>query len=223
MQTETLIRIARLLILHVGTINNLGILKGKMGLILFFFHLSRRTDHCLYQEFAEKLLDEVYEDMRNTNNKQIVYQECSEIAWGLLYLIRHHFVEGDEEDVVAMFGTLIFQNVAVCPDTKIHATVHYLAGCRSADTAFAIPPHFVEDLFTRMKCKPEQWEHELRLLDKLQKQESVTDYVDSFLQKALKSVQYVQDEIFSDRPIGIEANGLAGIGLKMIFTNSEKA
>lgn len=223
MQTTTLIRIARLLILHASTMVNPGILKGKMGLILFFFHLSRHVDRPLYEEFAEQLLDEVYEDIRNTDNKQIVYQECAEVAWGLLYLIRHRFVEGEREEVTATFDPLIIQNPFTYPDTKIRAAVHYLIASKSGNTASGIPPYFTQDLLARINLKPEQWKYELLLLDKLLKQEPVSDHTDSFLQKALNPIRYTPDGIFSNRPIGIEADGLTGIGLKIMFTNSADA
>lgn len=216
MQKETLIRIARLLILHVSIVNNPGILKGKMGFILFFFHLNRKFDHPLYGKFAEELLDEVYEDIQNTNNRQIVYRECAEIAWGLLYLIRHRFVEGEEKDIIAMFDTLVLNSLAY-PDPNIHAIIHYLISRKTANTPIGIPSRFIESLFTAMKYKPGEKHYELQLLDKLQKQEPVDNYTDSFLQRALDAVHYTSDEIFSDRPIGIEANGLTGIGLKMIL------
>ena len=46
METNTEIRIVNALLLNSGFIDNIGLLHGKMGISIFFFHLARKTKSC---------------------------------------------------------------------------------------------------------------------------------------------------------------------------------
>ena len=60
---ESLLRIARFLMLHGSFTNNLGLINGKMGIIIFFFHLSRYTRKKIFEDFAGEMIDEIYKEI----------------------------------------------------------------------------------------------------------------------------------------------------------------
>lgn len=76
-----------------------GIGYGRMGLVLFFFHYARYTDHTLYEDFAGEILDEILEDMHTELSWGFESGLCG-IAWGIEYLLANHFISGDSNDIL---------------------------------------------------------------------------------------------------------------------------
>lgn len=87
------------LIVHSSGLNNLGLYHGKMGIVLFFAHYARYVDNLVYQEYAGDLLDEIFEDIHAGITLDFE-NGLSGIGWGLLYLLKNHFMEGDPDDVL---------------------------------------------------------------------------------------------------------------------------
>lgn len=93
-------RIATHLILQSSSWDDMGLLTGKMGITLFFFHYARYCGEKKYEEFGGELLDEIYQDiyegMPITFNKGL----CG-IGWGIEYLVQNGFVEGNTDDILS--------------------------------------------------------------------------------------------------------------------------
>lgn len=92
--------IADHLIVHSGGLSNLGLYHGKMGIVLFFVHYARYTNNPIYQECAENLLDEIFEDIHAGITLDFE-NGLSGIGWGLLYLLKNQYVEGDPDEVLS--------------------------------------------------------------------------------------------------------------------------
>ena len=85
-------RIANHQMLHGSFCGDPGILNGKMGVVIFFFHYARHTGNTLYEVFAGEMLDEVLEDLHD--EVPIRFSNgLSGIGWGIEYLAQHQFVE----------------------------------------------------------------------------------------------------------------------------------
>lgn len=82
------------LILSVSSLKDLGLLKGKMGAVLFLFHYARYTLNEVYEDIAGDLLDEIWEEI-NENTPADFESGMSGIGWGIEYLIQNKFVEAD--------------------------------------------------------------------------------------------------------------------------------
>lgn len=91
--------IADHLIVHSGGLSNLGLYHGKMGIVLFFVHYARYTNNPIYQEYAGDLLDEIFEDIHAGITLDFE-NGLSGIGWGILYLLKNHFVEGNPDEVL---------------------------------------------------------------------------------------------------------------------------
>ena len=57
-------RISNALMIHASSIDNLGLLNGKMGLVLYFYYLGRLKNNEVFIRFAGDMLDEVIESLR---------------------------------------------------------------------------------------------------------------------------------------------------------------
>lgn len=91
-------RIIHHLILYSSSSKNIGLLEGKMGVIILFMHLAKNTENSIYENIAEDLLDEIWEEI--TIKTPIDFESgLSGIGWGIEYLIQNKFVEGCSLDI----------------------------------------------------------------------------------------------------------------------------
>lgn len=96
---EILKRIVPHILLNSSFVPDLGIFHGKMGIVLFFAHYGRYTGNSLYDDFAGKLLDEIYEDLPNDLPATLESGLCG-IGWGIEYLVQNKFMEGDTDEIL---------------------------------------------------------------------------------------------------------------------------
>lgn len=87
------------LLLNASFINNLGLFNGKMGVALFFYYMAKRTQNNQYEEFAEYILQEIYDEIDCSTS---IYLEngLAGIGCGLIFLIENQFIEGDINEVL---------------------------------------------------------------------------------------------------------------------------
>lgn len=87
------------LIVNASNLCNLGLFHGKMGIVLFFVHYARYTGNNLYQDYAGELLDEIFEDIHAGTTLDFE-NGLSGIGWGILYLLKNHFMEGNPDEIL---------------------------------------------------------------------------------------------------------------------------
>lgn len=92
-------RILNLLYLSSNCINSLGLLDGKMGISLLFYSYARFSRDEFYKNFAEKLLDEIFEGV-DINTPLNIESGLTGIGWGIEYLVSNNFIEGDTDDIL---------------------------------------------------------------------------------------------------------------------------
>jgi lantibiotic modifying enzyme len=98
------------LLLNSSFINNLGLMHGKMGISIFFFHLARQTKNKIYEDYAGELIDEIYEEI--TDNTPVDFENgLAGIGWGIEYLVQNKFIEADTDEVLEEFDNLIFKEL----------------------------------------------------------------------------------------------------------------
>jgi len=61
--SKCLQRVAETLIINANLMYDVGLLNGKMGIALFFFHLARKTGISVYEEYAGELIDQICESL----------------------------------------------------------------------------------------------------------------------------------------------------------------
>ena len=78
-------RIANVLILNVSFTDNLGLLNGKMGIAILFYHYARYTKNDIYEEYAGQLINEIYEGITNVSSVDF-FNGLTSIGWGIEYM-----------------------------------------------------------------------------------------------------------------------------------------
>lgn len=107
-------RIANVLLLNASFIDNPGLLNGKMGIAIFFYHYSRYTKNKVYEEYAGELIDEIYEEI-NTSTPVNFENGLTGIGWGIEYLVHNGFIEANTDEVLADIDNYINQSILSCP------------------------------------------------------------------------------------------------------------
>lgn len=92
-------RLINALLLHSSFIDNLGLLNGKMGISIFFYHLARETGNSIYEDYAGELIDEIYDEI-SLNTPMDFANGLAGIGWGIEYLVQNHFIEADTVEVL---------------------------------------------------------------------------------------------------------------------------
>lgn len=92
-------RIIKDLMTHVSSLDDIGLLNGKMGIALYFFYLARHSDNDVYEQFASDLFDEVFESV-SQNIFPNFDTGITGIGWAVEYLIQNRFIAGDSDDIL---------------------------------------------------------------------------------------------------------------------------
>jgi hypothetical protein len=101
-------RIANVLSLNASFIENLGLLNGKMGIAIFFFHYARYTNNKIFENYADELVDEIYGEI----NKSISIDfenGVTGIGWGIEYLVKNGFVQADTDEALSEIDSVIYR------------------------------------------------------------------------------------------------------------------
>ena len=103
-------RISNTLLLNASFIGNIGLLHGKMGISICFYHLARQTKNRIYEDYAGELIDEIYEEI--TANTPVDFENgLAGIGWGIEYLVQNGFIEADTDEVLEEFDNRIFKEL----------------------------------------------------------------------------------------------------------------
>lgn len=105
---EVLKQIADYQILTSVFCPDLSLFKGKMGIAVFFFLYARYTGNSRFEEFAGELLDDVCSNLHT--NLPITFADglCG-IGWGVEFLKRQGFIEGDTDEILVDIDKIIME------------------------------------------------------------------------------------------------------------------
>ena len=107
-KTNTDQRLINALLLHSSLIDDTGLLNGKTGISIFFYHLSRQTGNTIYADYGGNLLDQVFKATHITSPVDFL-SGLAGIGWGVEYLLQNGFVEAAENDILEEVDTAVFQ------------------------------------------------------------------------------------------------------------------
>ena len=106
---QSMKRIAEALVQRGMNIPGLGLLKGKMGVVIFFYHYARFTGDKSYAEHAMKLMDMIQEQLLVMDPKTGYADGLAGIGAAIEYLVQNHFIEGDTDEILEDFDSHIFK------------------------------------------------------------------------------------------------------------------
>ena len=221
---ELLLRIARHLILHSSFCPYSGLLKGKMGVAIFFYELFNATNQKVYDDYAGDLIDEIYEKIKY-NSSPYFNDGLAGIGWGFEYIIRKKYVGADADDILDSLDKQIMERdvrkiTNIDLDRGLKGIAHYIiARCANRDK-YMIETQYIKDLINAFKLQATQSQEVLILtsfLIAIIQHQTIQESEIFALEKYIKTVQYESENIFNEkRTLGILDNGYASIGLKLL-------
>lgn len=87
-------RIINHLLLNSGATFDIGLMHGKMGHAILFYHCGIHFKNKVFTEFADELIDDLINHLHVEMNIGFENGLCG-IGWGIDYLIGNNFVEGE--------------------------------------------------------------------------------------------------------------------------------
>ena len=229
---EMLQRIARYLMLHSSFSINIGLLNGKTGIAIFFYHYGRYTHKKIYNEYADELLNELYKELNKDNTINFEDGLCG-IAWGIEYLIQNQFVKGDPDAVLVDLDKRIMEwdvrHISDCSLEKGLSGIacYLISRMENRKRKYStIPQDYTLDLLEAMKGKKEKIDPALmgaieNLLAPCEDEsEDISNRPVKFYNPVFKIVEKIKfdtKKVFeTTRTLGIIQAGYAGIGLKLM-------
>lgn len=222
---QALKRIQHLLMLNSQFVPDIGLLEGKMGIVLAFAHLYRHTCNEIYYECMSELLDDVLEHVYKGLDVEFT-SGFTGIGWGLEYLLQSGFVEGDGVEVCEEIDKKIMAfDVRRMIDTSLESglegLLHYvLIHIRGSKEQLPFDELYFSDLHAKVKTLVDAGQREdafLRLGSMYMhwyETHSMPDYPLDVLQFVGSPI--VEQEQIGVSPLGLK-DGLVGLLLKQLL------
>jgi len=222
---DILPRITRHLICYSSSTSNIGLLNGKMGIVIFFFLYAKYTKKKFYEDFAEELIDDVYSDIHQNITRDFK-DGLTGIAWGIEFLIQNGFVYGDSnkvlEDLDKQILELDVRKISdISLETGLKGIAYYVTSrCNNKkNKTIIISFEYIFDLINALEINIDKDEECMSLIKNLMSiiHKENLPLTDNLLNRLSNQVKYKDHNIFKDgRALGILNNGYTGIGLKIL-------
>jgi lantibiotic modifying enzyme len=199
------------------------VLSGSLGICLFFYHYSRYTAKRLYADFAGCLLDDIIDGVHKEMPLNFKNGLCG-IGWGIEYLIRNHFVEADADEVLEEFDRLIVEwDVRKIADGSLRTGLAGV-GCyvvsrlhNRKNSNRYLTDEYCRDLVAALKRTNNAETNTIAAELSRIMQDKYMETVYNPLIRIVNKTKFDAKNLFdTKRPLGIDRNGFAGIGLKLL-------
>ena len=88
-----------------------SLFHGKMGLSIFFYHLSKLESNPEYQSIADQLLDQILLHDLSPDHSIDVEDGLAGVGLGVTYLIKNGFVEGNLNELLEVIDNTIYRRI----------------------------------------------------------------------------------------------------------------
>lgn len=146
------------LIIKTPLLKDIGLLEGRMGILITFYELSKELNDEIYSAYAGELLDQVFTTIHN--QFPVGFESgLSGIGWGIEYLIQNKFVEGDGLEICEEIDSNLMN---VDPrrmndfsfDNGLHGILHYILahikGCMVQERRLPFDNIYLTDLYHKI-------------------------------------------------------------------------
>lgn len=218
--------IANCLLLRCYSLQDNGLLKGRMGILIFLFHYARHTNNETIKELADELLSDLW--MSISVNLSYNFQSgLAGIGWGISYLFNNFFIEGNINEMLEEIDQKIkeidikkLNNLTL--GSGLGGVVHYVISRIYTIDYFSLENVFEQEFLESIYQKSKEIIHTLN---------PDTDCIDVFI----KYVMHYEGNIMLDSPItydfiyisypenydietmSLGLDGNAGFGLNILF------
>ena len=94
-----------------------SLFHGKMGLSIYFFHLSKIESNPEYYSIADKLIDQVFLHDLSKNHAIDVEDGLAGVGLGVTWLVKNRFIEADLNELLEVLDNAIFRRIAFQTDS----------------------------------------------------------------------------------------------------------
>ncbi|MBN7814703.1 glycoside hydrolase family protein [Algoriphagus pacificus] len=106
---KNLDEINKLLLVNAKENHVLGLLNGKLGLTIYFYHFAKKNKNHKLQELADHLVGEIFEKSREARLEADFENGLAGIAFGITYLVNNDFVDADLNETLSELDDRIFR------------------------------------------------------------------------------------------------------------------
>jgi len=119
-------RVANILLINGGFLDNPGLYTGETGLVLFFFRYARYTHNDLYREYAYGLLDKI-QNRLHLDTPVDYKQGLAGIGAAIEYLTQNGYIEANTDEILEEFDDVIFslEKIPCLPLDELPGIGHY--------------------------------------------------------------------------------------------------
>ncbi|MDR0574969.1 MAG: hypothetical protein LBG96_13260, partial [Tannerella sp.] len=108
--TEQLRQLSDTLIINASFPDDVGLLNGKTGVALFFFHLAQATGTDAYEEYAGDLIDRICESLHQ--DMSVCYTDgLAGLGAGMEYMIRKRFIDADADETLEEIDNTVWRDI----------------------------------------------------------------------------------------------------------------
>ena len=97
-----------------------GLFHGKMGLAIFYYHLSKVENCKEHENKADELIDSIYETLNSANVSPDFENGVAGIGWGIEYLTQNGFLEADTDEVLEEVDNRVYKHIVFEENLPIH-------------------------------------------------------------------------------------------------------
>lgn len=226
MENEFLNNIARNLIIKIGDISNLGLLNGKMGIIIFLYHYARFSNKILFEKIADEFIEDLLNEIHPEYNKNFE-DGLAGISYGIDYLIQQNFIITDTKytfiELDKYINEIDFNKLNdLSLNNGIIGYLQYVFGRYNTDESKRtnIRKKFLIILRNSLKIKLPNSQIKDQYLDHLNKilNKNKVNYNYDIIKKTINNYDLnLSFSLLSDSHLSLSKNGLAGIGLNLIL------
>ncbi|MCL2651251.1 MAG: hypothetical protein FWD60_09555 [Candidatus Azobacteroides sp.] len=113
MKPEKILKqISEILIKQGVSIADPGLLHGKMGIIIFFFHYARYMGDATFEDHAMVLMDEIQEQVLKQPGMDYA-NGLAGIGSGIEYLSQNNFIEANTNEILEDFDERLFDETSL--------------------------------------------------------------------------------------------------------------
>lgn len=218
---DTLHSIATQLIYNDSFASDIGLYSGKMGMILFLFMYSRYINDSMYSDFANDLIDEIYEDI-NINQPYDFKDGISGICWGFLFLMQNNFVEAQESEVFCETDEYIMDSLSsatIKSEVNYHLLFEGLTNYFINRKEFPYLAEFRSLLESIIAESIDQSfiKYWVNIINVKQKFNEIVESTNDFMIKTLNSENSADDDCSKRIYLSKRTPSLASIGLRLMI------
>lgn len=217
-------RIQNILMLKAKFVSDVGLLKGKTGIVLAYAHLYAYTHNDVYYDCMSELLDDVLDNVHKRMDFGFM-SGLSGIGWGIEYLLQNRFVEGKGievcEDIDAEIMAFDPRRILdISLEKGLEGLLHYvLIHIRGNNDLLPFDEMYLSDLYRKVKSlvSDKKSESLSRLGDVYvdwYEKRLITDYQLDIMQFVCPSI--VDISSLDSSQLGIK-DGAAGLLLKQLL------